>query len=381
VGGAQPEERFMEKEASITEIVVYRLDIAKKQPFRFSLGMVEQTENILVRVYSSDGLYGTGEGAPLWPITGETQSIAFESAKVLGRLWVGENPYAIEDRIAEINRFMPYNTTAKSAMDMALYDLLAKRAGLPLYALLGGENRSFHTDETIGLDEPRAMAQEAADIVGRGFPAIKVKLGTNRADDLARIQAIREAVGDEVLLRIDANQGWDPVTAVQILQDLAPYSIQYCEEPVACWNKDALRRVRDKSPIPIMADESVFDHHDAFHLASAGACDYFNIKLAKSGGIHTALKINAVAESAGMHCMVGCMTETRLGLSAAAHLVSARPNIVFADLDSAFNQQVDVVAGGITYECGRVILTDTPGHGADVKPEVLSGLDGTVLIR
>ena len=369
------------RNVTITEVVVYKLDIAKKQPFRFSLGLVEQTENILVRVHASDGLYGTGEGAPLWPITGETQAIAFEAAKVLGRLLVNKDPYAIETRISEINGFMPHNTTAKSALDMALYDLLAKRAGLPLYALLGGENRSFYTDETIGLDEPQAMAQEAVGIVMRGFPAIKVKLGTNRADDMARVQAIRKAVGNEVLLRIDANQGWDPVTAEQMLQDLAAYGIQYCEEPVAHWNTHALRRVRDRSPIPVMADESVFDHHDAFRLARMGACDYFNIKLAKSGGIHSALKINAIAEGAGIQCMVGCMTETRLGLSAGAHLVSARPNIMFADLDSAFNQQVDVVVGGIAYEGGRIILPDTPGHGADIKPEVLADLEGTILVR
>ena len=366
---------------SITRVEIYKLDIAKKHPFRFSLGVVEQTENIVVRVYSSDGLYGTGEGAPLWQISGETQAIAFEAAKVLGRLLVGKNPYAIEAHIGEISGFMTYNTTAKSALDMALYDLLAKRADLPLYALLGGEKRTFYTDETIGLDEPQAMAQEAVGMVARGFPAIKVKLGTNCMDDVARIRAIREAIGGGVLLRIDANQGWDPVTAEQVLQELARFDIQYCEEPVAHWNRTALRWVREKSPIPIMADESIFDHHDAFHLASIGACDYFNIKLAKSGGIHNALKINAIAESAGIQCMVGCMEETRLGLSAAAHLVSARPNIVFADLDSAFNQTVDVVDGGITYDGGRVILTDAPGHGADIKPEVLSELEGSILTQ
>jgi L-alanine-DL-glutamate epimerase-like enolase superfamily enzyme len=205
------------------------------------------------------------------------------------------------------------------------------------------------------------MAREAAGMVARGFPAIKVKLGTNWADDVVRIEAIRAAAGDEVLLRIDANQGWDPVTAEQILQELARYDIEYCEEPVAHRNNAAMARLRAISPIPIMADESVFDHYDAFRLASLGACDYINIKLSKSGGIHTALKINAVAEAAGIRCMVGCIAETRLGLSAGAYLASARPNIVLADLDT----------GGTTYDGGRVIVPDTPGHGADVKPKML----------
>jgi L-alanine-DL-glutamate epimerase-like enolase superfamily enzyme len=136
-----------------------------------------------------------------------------------------------------------------------------------------------------------------------------------------------------------------------------------------------------------MADESLFDHHDAFRLASMGACDLFNIKLAKCGGIHTALKINAIAEGAGIQCMVGCMTETRLGVSASAHLVSARPNIVFADLDAAFNHADDPVIGGVRFDGGKIILPDTPGHGADIDVGFLtkmesvsvSSSDGTAL--
>lgn len=359
--------------ATITAVEIYKLNIPRRTKFRIAIGVFDTVQNVLVRILASDGLYGLGEGAPLPFLCGETQSIAFEASKELAGLLIGRNPYALEARMQELGSYLVRNTTARSAFDMALYDLLAKRAGLPLYALLGGEKRSFYTDETIGLDTPEAMAEEALDVKVRGFAAIKVKLGTGRPDDVARIQAIRDAIGAEMLLRIDANQGWDPVTAEQILQELAQFDIQYCEEPVAHWNNDALRRVRERSPIPIMADESLFDHHDAFRLASMGACDYFNIKLAKSGGIHTALKINAVAEAAGIQCMVGCMSETRLGLTAAAHLVSARPNIVFADLDSAFGK-TDVVLGGITYDGGNITLPDAPGHGAEIKPEVLESL-------
>lgn len=359
--------------ATITAVEIYKLNIPRRTKFRIAIGVFDTVQNVLVRILASDGLYGLGEGAPLPFLCGETQSIAFEASKELAGLLIGRNPYALEARMQELGSYLVRNTTARSAFDMALYDLLAKRAGLPLYALLGGEKRSFYTDETIGLDTPEAMAEEALDVKVRGFAAIKVKLGTGRPGDVARIQAIRDAIGAEMLLRIDANQGWDPVTAEQILQELAQFDIQYCEEPVAHWNNDALRRVRERSPIPIMADESLFDHHDAFRLASMGACDYFNIKLAKSGGIHTALKINAVAEAAGIQCMVGCMSETRLGLTAAAHLVSARPNIVFADLDSAFGK-TDVVLGGITYDGGNITLPDAPGHGAEIKPEVLESL-------
>jgi L-alanine-DL-glutamate epimerase-like enolase superfamily enzyme len=356
---------------SITQIDIWSLDVAITAPFKVAIGEIDHTANILVRIHSSDGLYGLGEGAPTSFITGETQATALEAARDLARLLIGKNPLAIDQRVSEMDAYLTGNSATKCAFDVALYDLLAKRAGLPLYALLGGTQREIHTDNSVGIADPETMAQQALDIKGSGFHAVKVKLGTNRIDDVSRIRAIREAVGDDMLIRIDANQGWDRPTAVLTLQELFPFGIQYCEEPVAHWNNEALQQVRQESPIPITADESMCDHHDAFRLASMGASDYFNIKLAKSGGLHKALKINAIAESAGMKCMFGCMFETRLGLSAAAHLMSARPNIAFANLDAAFFLSEDPVTGGLTYEGSRMTVPDTPGHGADIRPDFL----------
>jgi L-alanine-DL-glutamate epimerase-like enolase superfamily enzyme len=363
------------KAPTITRIDIYKLNVRLHKPFRISLGILESAQNILVRVHTGDGLYGLGEGAPVWYIAGETQAIAVEAARDMARLLIGKNPLDIETRTNELNGLLAHNTTARSAFDMALYDLLGKHAGLPLYALLGGSKRALHTDLTIGIDAPEVMAQEALDVQARGFQAIKVKVGTGRANDVARVHAIRQALGPDIYIRIDANQGWDPVTAIAILNDLAPYNIQYCEEPVRCWNNAGLRRVREQSPIPVTADESLFDHHDAFRLAAMGACDYFNIKIAKCGGIHNALKINAIAEGAGIPCMVGCMFETRLGLSAAAHLASARLNIVFVDLDTALLHAEDPILGGILYDGGAITLPDAPGHGANVDPAFLEQME------
>lgn len=147
--------------------------------------------------------------------------------------------------------------------------------------------------------------------------------------------------------------------------------IEYCEQPIAHWDYENMRRIRQNTSIAIMADESLFDHHDAFKLASMGSCDYFNIKLAKSGGIHTALKINAIGEGAGIQCMMGCMTETRLGLTAGAHLVSALPNIKFADLDGYLMLKEDPIIGGAQFNVGEINLPDIPGHGADIDPDFL----------
>jgi L-alanine-DL-glutamate epimerase-like enolase superfamily enzyme len=364
---------------TLTTIEIFKFNLPWKQPLRVSIGVVTTANNILIRLRTADGLIGLGEASPLSFITGGTQATDFEAAQTLARLLIGKDPLAIEARLADLDRFFVHNHTIKSAFDMALYDLAARRAGLPLYAFLGGEKRRLPTVMTIGIDTPEAMARGAAKAKAQGFRVIKVKLGEDRAADVSRMKAIRAAVGDDVPIRIDANQGWDAATAIAIANDLAPLNILCCEEPVAHWNNEALRRVRERSPMPIMADESVFDHHDAFRLAAMGACDYFNIKLAKSGGIHNALKINAIAEAAGMQCQLGCMAESRLGLSAAAHLISARPNIRFPDLDANFFHAADPVIGGITFDGGWIELPDAPGHGADIDPAFLKDMESVTV--
>lgn len=365
----------------ITQIAIYKLNIERTSPFRIALGTITHTENIVVRIEAADGTYGLGEGAPVATITGETQVGNWAMAPAMARLLIDRDALAIAARIAELNRALLGNPTLKSAFDIALHDLAAKTAGLPLYAYLGGEKRALVTDDTVSIETPQVMAKNARDVLARGFQAVKMKVGTNFEDDLARVAAVREAIGEDTPLRIDANQGWDVATAVRVLNALTPYNVQYCEEPIAHWNLDGQCIVRENSPIPIVADESLFDHHDAYRLAKAGACDYFNIKLAKSGGIHTALKIDAVAEGAGIPCQLGCMFETRLASSAAAHFVCARPNIQYLDLDSHTGHATDPVEGGIQYDNGRILVPDEPGHGADIEPEFLAGMESIVVSR
>jgi L-alanine-DL-glutamate epimerase-like enolase superfamily enzyme len=265
----------------------------------------------------------------------------------------------------------------KSAFDMALFDLLALRANMPLYQFLGGSNnREIRTDMTISIGDPEKMSRDAAEFKKAGFPAIKVKLGTTTREDVARIRAIRKSVGPEYPIRIDANQGWDTITAIMTLKALEPFGIEHCEEPIAHWNNRELVKVRENSPIPIMADESVFDHHDAFRLASLGACDYFNIKFSKSGGINNALKIVSVAESAGIKCQVGCMSESRFALTALMHLVLARAAIVHYDMDSSLMLNTDPVTGGIEYRgSGQWVLGDSPGIGAGFNESFLETME------
>lgn len=364
----------------ITRVEIYKANIPLAKTFRIAIGQTDVANNIFVKIETDGSLYGMGEASPFTPIVGETQASALAVARDLAGLLIGRDPCDIEGALRLLTGYMKHNKTMLSAFDMALYDILGKAAGLPIYTLLAGGKRTLFTDRTIGIDTPDKMVEEAIAYKEQGLPAIKVKLGTTVAEDIERIRRLRVALGPQLSLRIDANQGWDRIGASQALREMEDKGIQYCEQPVAAWDFESMSKIALQTTIPIMADESLFDEHDAYKLIACAACDCFNIKLAKSGGIHVALKINAIAESAGMWCMIGCMSETRLGLTAAAHLASARPNIRYADLDSAHLLTVDPVIGGITYgACGAIELPDSPGLGAAIDPSLLASLESFVV--
>jgi len=357
----------------IVRVKVYKADIPLAKTFRIAIGKTDVANNIFVKIETDSGISGIGEASPFTPVVGETQASALAMSRDLARLLIGRDPRDIEGALRLLKGYTPHNRTTLSAFDMALYDILGQAAGLPLYALLAGGKRTLYTDRTIGIDTPDKMVEEAIAYKEQGLPAIKVKLGTTVAEDIERVRRIRVALGPEPALRLDANQGWDRIAAVQALRAMEDKGIQYCEQPVAAWDLESMRKVTSQTAIPIMADESLFDDHDASKLIASGACDCLNIKLAKSGGIHVALKITAIAEAAGMWCMIGCMSETRLGLTAAAHLAAARPNIRYTDLDSAHLLTLDPVIGGMTYGAGGAIeLPDSPGLGAALDPSFLA---------
>ncbi|GAB4006976.1 dipeptide epimerase [Spirosoma sp. KCTC 42546] len=355
----------------ITQINLYRYDIPLKAPIAISLGTIENARNILVEIQTDEGITGWGEGSHLWMIAGETQASGLAAADDMARLLIGQSPLNIEGCINTLTRYLPAHPTTRSAFDMALYDIAAKAARMPLYQFLGGEKRTLVTDETIYINTPERMVEDALRIQAKGAEAIKVKLGTNLQDDIARVEAIRNAIGDKTPIRTDANQGWDVVTATGVLRAIGDWNVQYCEQPIKKHNIAGLRQIRQKTTVPIMADESLFDAPDAIRLVREEAVDYFNIKLSKSGGIFEALKINAIGEAAGIPCMIGCMSESRLALTANAHFASARQNVRFYDLDACFEHAEDPVFGGITYNGYQIELPETPGIGAEVDSTFL----------
>ncbi len=360
---------------SIESIEIYKSPIRLKEPFKISLGILTHAENVIVKINTNKGLTGFGECSPFMTINGESMETCFVVAQYLARILKGKNPLDIEACSALMDSVIYANSSIKSAFDIALYDIAAQQAGLPLYAFLGGcKTKEIITDYTVSIDDPKKMADDALKIKANGFQVIKVKLG-QQEKDVERIRMIREAVGMEIPLRIDANQGWDVPAAINILNELAPYNIQHCEEPIPRWNYLELAGIKKQSPIKIMADESCCDHHDAKRLIAWHACDYFNVKLGKSSGIFKALKIIQLAAAEGIKIQLGGFLESRLAFTAAAHLALASDTIIYYDFDTPLMFVEDPVTGGITYNSkGVVTVPDTPGLGAGADENYLKGL-------
>jgi L-alanine-DL-glutamate epimerase-like enolase superfamily enzyme len=363
----------------ITETEIYKLTI-KMEPFVIATEVSYYTQNIFIRIHTDEGITGMGECSAFPMLVGETQNTCFEVAKDFARLSVGKDPLDITGRMQELHDYIAFNSTIKSAWDMALHDIAAKHAGLPLYKFLGGRKKTIQTDLTIGIGSPDTMQQTAREFVADGVKIIKVKLGKKGEVDVERIRLIREAVGPEIKLRIDANQGWNFEEAVATLQALEQYDIQYCEQPIRRHLDPLLPALRKLSPIRIMADESVFDHYDAIRLIEADAVDYINIKLAKSGGLLEAKMIADEAGKRGIACMMGGMLESRLGLTAKVHFAMANDNIIFYDLDTCLLGQLeDPVVGGARYNNYFLEITDEPGIAADIDESFLSRCEKIII--
>ena len=285
---------------------------------------------------------------------------------------IGMDVQDLDGIMHRLHKAILKNTSAKAAVDMAIYDLYAKSLGVPLYKALGGASDTVETDLTISVDTVDKMVADSLAATAQGYRILKIKVGKEGMADVERIRAIRNAVGPEIALRVDANQGWSAKEAVRIigrLEDLG-IGIDLVEQPVGAHDLAGMQYVTQHTYTPILADESVFSAEDAIRIIQMGAADLINIKLMKTGGIYEALKICSIAEIYGVECMMGCMLESKIAVSAAAHLTAAKSVITRADLDGPGLCKIDPYTGGPIYENALIHMTDAPGIGITAVPNL-----------
>lgn len=350
----------------IIDIQIGEVAIPLKKPFKTALRTVNSVNDIIVKIITDTGHVGYGEAPPTAVITGDTKgSIKWAIQEHIKGQLIGLDIESFEELMVRLDKSLIKNSSAKAAVDIALHDLYGQLYNAPLYKLLGGYKKEIITDITISVNDPEEMAKDSLEAIALGYKTLKIKVGKDASMDLKRMKAIREAVGYDVDLRIDANQGWKPKEAVNILRKMedAGLNIEFVEQPVIAYDLEGLKFVTDNVSIPVLADESVFSPMDAVKIIQHRAADLVNIKLMKTGGIHNALKICSIAEVYGVECMIGCMLESKLSVTAAVHLAAAKSIITKVDLDGPALCKEDPIEGGAIFEDYKITILDNPGLG------------------
>ncbi len=355
----------------IKNIEVGEIFIPLAKPFKTALRTVKNVEDIVIQIVTDTDQSGFGEAPPTAVITGDTKGSIITAVKdFITPALVGMEIDNLDGIFRKLNSCIVKNTSAKAAVDMAVYDLYAKQYQTPLYKLLGGTRTLVETDITISVNPVPEMVADSLEAVRKGYKILKIKVGKEGLKDVECIMAIREAVGPDVKLRVDANQGWNAKQSVQIITAMEDkgLDIELVEQPVPAHDFKGMQFVTGHVATPILADESVFSAEDAIHIIQNGAADLINIKLMKTGGIYNALKICDIAEIYGVECMIGCMLEGKLSVSAAAHLAAARGIITRADLDGPSLCKTDPFPGGPSYEENLIRMNEKPGIGIEKIP-------------
>ena len=344
------------------------VELELKEPFAIANETIEVADNVFIRLETETGLVGWGCSAPD-TVTSETKETVLKSFEVAKKLVIGCDPTRINLLNYAMDNDLQGNPSLKASVNLAMYDIIGKMAGMPLFRLLGGYREKIATSVTIGLNPTDLMVQKAKQIVSDGFNIIKIKCGINVEKDIENILAIRETVGSEVKLRLDANEGYSVEEALRMIKAIEEKGadVELLEQPTKANYLYSLKEVTHQSPVPIMADETALTLKDSVKLLKHEIADMINIKLMKIGGLTNAIKANVLAELADVPIMVGCMNESMAAMSAGVHFACAFRNVQYADLDSALDFVNDIAKGGARYEKGFVIPSEKPGLGVDVQ--------------
>lgn len=360
----------------IVKAEIHAVEFPLKEPFIISYATYPHMAAVIVKLVTDTGLTGYGEAVPDEHVTGEQVDGTYEILKnVLAPQVIGQSPFDIENIHHRMNGAIARNPAAKAAIDIACYDLMGKATGQPVYNLIGGRaHDNLQYPKVLSIESPEVMAEKAKKAMEGGFSSLKLKVGgADSATDIKRIYAVREAVGPDMPIRIDVNQGWKTVGhAVQVINKLEDANLTWVEQPIRMGNIRGLADVRQKTSTPIMADESVQSMEDVLEIIRLEAADYINIKLMKCGGIFPAIAMAKAAEAAGIIAQIGSMVESSVGSAAGYHAVMSRRNIETAELTGPLLFAEEI--GDLDFQLPYVHLADKPGLGINVDEVQLQKL-------
>jgi L-alanine-DL-glutamate epimerase-like enolase superfamily enzyme len=353
----------------ITKMEAWKVTMPLTEPYTIAYETVDTAVNVFLRVETNKkGIIGYGCAAPDEPVTGETaKSVLKDLNEIVKPFITGSDPIRMTRIMEKLRPKLRTSPTASAALDMALYDILGKVCGLPLWKLFGGFRDRIKTSITIGILPEKETVAQAKDYVAQGFKSIKLKGGLDVEEDIIKVIKVREAIGPKIGIRFDANQGYSVGETIKFVDKTREVHLELVEQPTHKGFPHHLGEVTNNVHIRIMADESLMTLRDAFRLARRDLVDMVNIKLMKVGGISEALQINSVAQSARVEVMIGCMDEAALAISAGLHFALCSPNIVYADLDGHLFLKNDPSKGAVILKNGVLYPTKKPGLGFDLK--------------
>lgn len=351
----------------IIGIKLLKTELKLTEPYTIAYETIDRTVNVFLKIITDKGICGYGCCAPDLAITKETPESVIETLNniVIPKL-TGSDPLRIARTMSGLKTIIFNQPSVLAGIDMALHDILGKRCNLPLWRLLGGFRDRIRTSITIGIQDIDTTVDKARQYVSEGFKSIKIKGGLNVIEDIEKIKKIREQIKKEIEIRFDANQGYSVADAILFVKQTKTERIELIEQPTPKEDYGLLKEVTKSVSIPVMADESLVTLRDAFRLARRSLVDMINIKLVKVGGISEALLINAVAYSARLESMVGCLDESALSIASGLHFALARPNVLYADLDSHLSLLNDPSHGAVVLKNGVLFPANKPGLGYDM---------------
>ena len=349
----------------IKKVEAWQVSMDLDEPYSVAYESFDTAVNIFVRIETDSGINGFGCAAPDEFVTkGETPESVLKILKeVVPSAIVGVDSLLSNFLLENLKSSIKNYPSALAALDMAFYDILGKIAGEPLWKILGGIRENIKTSMTVGILPEKETIERALYRTGQGFSCLKLKGGNDVESDIARVIKVREAVGEGIEIRFDANQGYSVEETIRFAEKTESANLEFIEQPTPSDKPELMGQVTNKVSVPIMADESLITLEDAFSLARNEYVKFFNLKIMKTGGIRSACYINAVARSAGIKTMVGCMDESALSINAGLAFALSCPNVVYADLDGHIGLKGDPTDGAVIIRDGILYPSDQPGLG------------------